>query len=215
VIRPNSVLKINTFSYKENDPKGDKIALDMVKGGLRAVSGLIGKRNRESVSYSTPTATIGIRGTHLGALFCQNDCGGVPTPTGKTPDNGLHVDVASGAVVVTPKLTVALPTTGVTPGSIIPNATPPSGPPTGAGSGAPTPSAPALAVVPAGATAPATILNAGQFGYLPPAQNGVQPPLVLVPPSQAVQVRMPTSISQNAPAAGATNKSSDPECVVQ
>jgi hypothetical protein len=70
-------------------------------------------------------------------------------------------------------------------------------------------------VVPAGATAPATILNAGQFGYLPPAQNGVQPPLVLVPPSQAVQVRMPTSISQNAPAAGATNKSSDPECVVQ
>jgi hypothetical protein len=32
------------------------------------------------------------------------------------------------------------------------------------------------------------------------------PPLVLVPPSQAVQVRMPLSISQNNPQSGPTNK---------
>jgi hypothetical protein len=162
VIRPNSVLKVTAFSFKEDDPKNDKVALDMVKGGLRAVSGLIGKRNKESVSFSTPTATIGIRGTHFGALFCQSDCGGVPTPSGATPPNGLHVDVAVGAVVLTNK----------------------------------------------GGT---TQFSAGQFGYV---ANTNTPPVV-VPPSQGIQVRMPTSISQNAPAAGATNKNSDPECVVQ
>ena len=177
VIRPDSVFRIAEFTYRENDPKADKVHFELTKGGFRAVSGVIGKRNREAVSYGTPTGTIGTLGTHLGALFCQNDCGGVPTPTGKTPDNGLHVDVASGAVVVRPNLSL-LALQGVR-------------------------------------SAPATILNAGQFGYLPPPSGGIQPPLVLVPPSAAVQVRMPNSISQNTPASGATNKSSDPECVVQ
>jgi hypothetical protein len=66
----------------------------------RSVTGLIGKRNHDAVSFETPTATIGVRGTNFGALFCQSDCGGVPTPSGSTPQNGLHVDVAQGAVVI-------------------------------------------------------------------------------------------------------------------
>lgn len=173
VLRPNSVLKISEFTFREPDPKGDKIRLEMLKGGFRAVSGMVGKRNKESVSFSLPTATIGIRGTHFGALFCQNDCGGIPTPNGKTPDNGLHLDVAANAIVVTPTTAAGLP------------------------AGSP------------------TVLNAGQFGFLPPVQNGVQPPMVLVPPGQAVQVRMPAAISQNNPSSGATGKNSDPECVVQ
>ncbi|GAB2869293.1 hypothetical protein GCM10027277_43090 [Pseudoduganella ginsengisoli] len=173
VLRPNSVLKISEFTFREPDPKGDKVRLEMLKGGFRAVSGMVGKRSRESVSFSLPTATIGIRGTHLGALFCQNDCGGVPTPSGQTPANGLHLDVAAGGISVTP-------------------VTPPGAPP----------------MQPA-------ILNAGQFGFLPPTQNGIQPPMILVPPNQAPQVRMPASISQNTPAAGAAGRNSEPECVVQ
>ena len=62
---------------------------------------MAGQRNHDVVKVNTPTATIGIRGTHFGALFCQNDCGGVPTSSGKTPVNGLHVDVAQGAIVLT------------------------------------------------------------------------------------------------------------------
>jgi hypothetical protein len=64
------------------------------------VTGLIGKRNREKVTFATETATIGIRGTHFGALLCQNDCGGVPTTSGAPPANGLHVDVTSGAITL-------------------------------------------------------------------------------------------------------------------
>lgn len=101
VLRPGTEVAVNKYVYDEQKPANDSVAIGLVKGGLRAVTGLVGKRNHDAVNFDTPTATIGIRGTHFGALFCQNDCGGVPTPSGKTPDNGLHVDVVSGAIAVT------------------------------------------------------------------------------------------------------------------
>jgi hypothetical protein len=100
VLRPGSQLVVKSYLYDAEKPAQDNVALSLVKGGLRAVTGLVGKRNHDAVSFDTPTATIGIRGTHFGALFCQNDCGGVPTSSGSTPANGLHVDVAQGAIVV-------------------------------------------------------------------------------------------------------------------
>jgi hypothetical protein len=100
VLRPGSQLKVESYAYQEAKPESDNIVLSMLKGGLRAVTGLIGKRNRDKVSVQTATATIGIRGTHFGALLCQGDCAGVPTVTGQPPANGLHVDVADGAIVL-------------------------------------------------------------------------------------------------------------------
>jgi hypothetical protein len=100
VLRPGSQLKVAAYAYDEKKPQSDNIVLNMLKGGFRAVTGLVGKRNRDKVNYSTSTATIGIRGTHFGALLCQNDCAGVHTVTGKPPENGLHLDVADGAIVV-------------------------------------------------------------------------------------------------------------------
>jgi hypothetical protein len=70
------------------------------------VTGLVGQRSKDKVAYQTPTATIGIRGTHWGMLFCQSDgggqsnCDGVQTPTGQPLANGLHLDVAAGAISV-------------------------------------------------------------------------------------------------------------------
>ncbi len=100
VLRPGSQLKVAAYSYDKAKPQSDNVILNMLKGGLRAVTGLIGKRSRDKVTYGTSTATIGIRGTHFGALLCQNDCGGVPTVTGKPPENGLHLVVTDGAIVV-------------------------------------------------------------------------------------------------------------------
>lgn len=201
VLRPNSQLKVTNYSYKEAAPGEDKVALDMVKGGLRAVSGLIGKRNKEAVSFNTPTATIGIRGTHFGMLFCNNDCAGVPTPDGKEPQNGLHADVAANAILLSPKSIDEI-SDSVKSAAL------------------PGPSSSGASLQPAGGTGggvrpPPVLLSAGQFGYLPSPRNGVVPPLVLVPPGQAVQVRMPKSISQNTPSSGPVGKSSEPECIVQ
>ena len=100
VMRPGTQLKIENYSYNAARPESDSIVMSMFKGGLRAVTGLIGKRNREKVSFQTETATIGIRGTHFGALLCQNDCSGVSTTGGQPPPDGLHVDVASGAITL-------------------------------------------------------------------------------------------------------------------
>ena len=100
VMRPNSQLKVASYSFNEAKPESDSIIFNMLRGGLRSVTGLVGRRNREAVSVTTTTATIGIRGTHFGALMCQNDCGGIPTVTGKPPENGLHLDVTDGAIVV-------------------------------------------------------------------------------------------------------------------
>ncbi|HEX5612413.1 MAG TPA: hypothetical protein VFX67_07150, partial [Burkholderiales bacterium] len=75
--------------------------LSILKGGMRMVTGLIAKRNRDRIALRAPTATIGIRGTHFGALFCQGNCGDVPTISGRAPADGLHVDVASGAITLT------------------------------------------------------------------------------------------------------------------
>jgi FecR-like protein len=101
VLRPSSQVVVKSYVYDVDHPEKDSVAIQLVNGGLRSVTGLIGKRNHDAVSFETPTGTIGVRGTHFGALFCQNDCGSVPTPNGNTPQNGLHVDVAQGAVVLT------------------------------------------------------------------------------------------------------------------
>nr|WP_319239370.1 FecR domain-containing protein [uncultured Propionivibrio sp.] len=101
VLRPNTQFKVEKYGFVPDDAGKDNVAVSLLKGGMRAVTGLVGKRSQEKVNYSTAVATIGIRGTNIGALFCQNDCGGIPTVSGTPPPNGLHVDVAQGVIVVT------------------------------------------------------------------------------------------------------------------
>lgn len=100
VLRPNSQLKVQSYRYNVAQPAADNMVLAMFKGGLRAITGLLGQRSRDKVSFQTATATIGIRGTNFGALLCQNDCAGIPTASGQPPGNGLHLDVTDGAIVV-------------------------------------------------------------------------------------------------------------------
>lgn len=101
VLRPNTQLKIDAYSYSESAPSGDSLAMSLLKGGLRSVTGLLGRRNPGAYKLNTATATVGIRGTHLGALVCNNDCAGILAPGGRAPANGLHVDVSDGVIVVT------------------------------------------------------------------------------------------------------------------
>jgi hypothetical protein len=101
VLRPDSQFKVESYRFEEAKPEGDNIFVSLLKGGLRSVTGLVGKRNKEKIAYKTPTATIGIRGTHLGALFCQGDCGGLRNAGGEPLNDGLHLDVAAGIISAT------------------------------------------------------------------------------------------------------------------
>ncbi len=100
VLRPESQMKIESYKFDDKRPENDNVLVSLLKGGMRSVTGLIGRRSRDKVLVTAPSATIGIRGTYFGMLVCQNDCGSIPTPRGGPPPNGLHVDVLDGAVTV-------------------------------------------------------------------------------------------------------------------
>lgn len=92
-LRPNTQLVVEKFSYNKEKPAQDGAVFNLVKGGLRAVTGSVGKRgNQDSYQMKTLSATIGIRGTHYGCSHCEGNCGALP--------NGLYLDVAEGAIVV-------------------------------------------------------------------------------------------------------------------
>lgn len=61
-LAPNSQFNITRYA-DANDPKQDSFLVDLLRGGMRAVTGLIGKRNRDNYKVTTQTATIGIRGS--------------------------------------------------------------------------------------------------------------------------------------------------------
>jgi len=99
VLRPSAQLKIDSYRYQNARPERDNVLLSLLKGGMRSVTGLIGRRSRDKVRFETATATIGIRGTHFGMLLCQNDCAEIASVSGP-PANGLHVDVLDGVITL-------------------------------------------------------------------------------------------------------------------
>ena len=68
----------------------------MVKGGLRTVTGLVGKRgNQNAYRIGTATATIGIRGSIGDTIVCAPSCEGVVKGGDKLPP-GTHHHTHSG-----------------------------------------------------------------------------------------------------------------------
>ena len=95
-LKPNTAVKIDNFKFAEEKPAEDSFLYSLVKGGLRAVTGIVGKRSKEKYQLGTATATIGIRGTTLSADDCFNnrdgDC--------QRLDAAVYIGVADGEVVV-------------------------------------------------------------------------------------------------------------------
>ena len=51
------------------DPAQDSFAVSLLRGGMRAITGLIGKRNPANYKLTTPTAVVGIRGSAYRAFY--------------------------------------------------------------------------------------------------------------------------------------------------
>lgn len=77
----------------------------LLKGGFRAVSGLVGHVDRSEYSVSTPVATIGIRGTDYIVVMCDALCASDPVMNDPVPlgnvQGGVVVGVITGGVFVT------------------------------------------------------------------------------------------------------------------
>jgi hypothetical protein len=95
-LRSASRLRIDAYTFQSGREK-DRSWFSLLKGGLRSLSGLIGKDDEEAYRVDTPVATIGIRGTLYDALLCRDDdCPPDPEPV---PD-GLYAGVSFGRVML-------------------------------------------------------------------------------------------------------------------
>lgn len=73
-VRPGSEMVLTQFKYKQDAPDNSMV-INMLRGGLRAITGLIAKGSPNAARIQTNTATIGIRGTDFDARICNVDCG--------------------------------------------------------------------------------------------------------------------------------------------
>jgi len=102
-LKPGTTFTVEAFAYDAARPEGDSAVFNLVKGGLRSVTGLLGKRNKEKFALKTPASTIGIRGTTFVAQYVPVGAGGLgpmaQSPTSALPP-GLYVNVTDGLIVV-------------------------------------------------------------------------------------------------------------------
>ncbi|HSW19867.1 MAG TPA: FecR domain-containing protein [Ramlibacter sp.] len=115
-INPDTVLRITAFIY--NRPQtGNAINLGLLRGGIRAVTGLIGKATPDAVKITTPTAAVGIRGTGMD-ISCDGPCADpelgpppAPPPAGgpASPLDGLYVLTWEGGTYFARAVTMDIP----------------------------------------------------------------------------------------------------------
>ncbi|MFN0163294.1 MAG: FecR domain-containing protein [Burkholderiales bacterium] len=68
-------LRIEEFAFDAKSPAEGSVSINLLKGGIRALTGLIARARPQSVRFATPTATVGIRGTGFDML-CEGSCAG-------------------------------------------------------------------------------------------------------------------------------------------
>ncbi len=72
-LQPNTIYKINKYEFSGKVDGTEYGFTELIKGGLRTISGLIGHKNRERYQLKTAVATIGIRGTEFTVNFNDNN----------------------------------------------------------------------------------------------------------------------------------------------
>jgi len=98
VLRPNTRFQIEDYAFADK-AEDSRSVFNLLKGGFRAVTGLIGQRNKAAVRYRTVVATIGIRGTDLEVIDCADGC----PDLGRPPQSGLYFKVHQGGIDVNGK----------------------------------------------------------------------------------------------------------------
>lgn len=92
-MRPETTMKIESYAFVQEKPQGDAMFMRLLKGGLRTVTGLIGKRgDQDAYKIGTSTATIGIRGSSGDTTECTpGACGKLPAGTYHTTHTGSYI----------------------------------------------------------------------------------------------------------------------------
>ncbi len=86
-LQPQTDFKIDNYVFEGRGTSNESAVMSLLKGGMRTITGLVGRTNREGYKVQTATATVGIRGTEYSISY---DEGGSVT-----------MYVAGGAIAVT------------------------------------------------------------------------------------------------------------------
>jgi hypothetical protein len=98
-VRAESSVKLTKYSYQGAEDGTERAIIDLLKGGLRSVTGAIGRTNKDSYQLRNDMHVIGIRGTdhetyaNDAGTFSRVTMGGtyIQTPSGR-------IDVAPGEI---------------------------------------------------------------------------------------------------------------------
>ena len=100
LLKDDSVLKITEYVITAGYDKGSSSIMDLLRGGLRKITGSIGASALANYQVQTGLATIGIRGTDYVIKLCKlDDCS--QTVSRNDPDAKLHAVVLDGAITLT------------------------------------------------------------------------------------------------------------------
>jgi hypothetical protein len=95
VFRPDSEVRID--AYLASGRKDDTIAMSLLRGALRSVTGWIARANNANYRLRTPVATVGVRGTDHETHYVPPPAAGEAAPSAPP---GVYDKVNSGATVL-------------------------------------------------------------------------------------------------------------------
>ena len=72
-LRPDTQVILQNYAFDQETKKGNFL-FEMLKGGLRTLTGILTKIEGNSGEIKTPVASLGIRGTDFDARLCAEDC---------------------------------------------------------------------------------------------------------------------------------------------
>jgi len=100
MLKGDTVLKITEYVITAGYDEGSSSVFDLLRGGLRKITGAIGASAMANYQVQTGMATIGIRGTDYVIKLCKlDDC--TRTVSRNDPDAKLHAVVLKGAITLT------------------------------------------------------------------------------------------------------------------
>jgi hypothetical protein len=104
-LKEDSVLKVSEYVITSGYDKKSSSVFDLLRGGLRKITGAIGASPAANYQLHTGVANIGIRGTEYVLKLCeQNDCSS--TVSRNDPRAKLHAVVLAGSISLTSEVGV-------------------------------------------------------------------------------------------------------------
>ncbi len=74
-LQPNTEYRVEDYHFEGDADGSERSFMNLVRGSVRLVTGLIGRANKKNFRLRTAVATIGIRGTAGKVSHCDANCG--------------------------------------------------------------------------------------------------------------------------------------------